>query len=205
MIALNHLNLTWNRPIPNSTIESIIDIDAPPILRKVRAKLGLMGDALIVPSDVNDYLVEINLLRQEQFIGVCGGNIADEVHISTLLGMLQDGHCNIKDKSNVKSKVVATLFFHEHVVCLIKSYTQEGYLRYEIVDSLPRTMESSERASAVRIRCIDIECFEVALRWYASTKFSDANCDYIDRYPWDETNCEFDPRVFQAFVWGNTE
>ena len=58
MIVSTHLSQPTFSPISNSTIESVIDIDAPPILRKVRIKLGLKGDALIVPSDVNDFLVE---------------------------------------------------------------------------------------------------------------------------------------------------
>ena len=110
MIALNHLALPWNRPIPNSAIESVIDIDAPPILRKVRAKLGLMGDALIIPSDVNDYLVERNLLKQDQFVGVCGGNILDEKHLDSLLLLLEYGH-NGDNSEKKKAKVAATLSF----------------------------------------------------------------------------------------------
>ena len=72
LVAQNHLKT--GPAIPNSKIESVIDIDAPPILRKVRVKLGLTGDALIIPSDVNDYFVDNNMLKPPCFsCSVAGG------------------------------------------------------------------------------------------------------------------------------------
>jgi len=197
LVAKNHLKP--GPAIPNSQIESVIDIDAPPILRKVRVKLGLTGDALIIPSDVNDYFVDNNMLRQDQFVGVCGGNIMDEEHMGELLKLMQ---CGLQQKGVSDKKVAATFFFHEHVICILKSFTLKGELRYELIDSMPRNMKPGlGPASAVRVRCLDIEGLQVLLSWYACSRFSDSNCDFIDQHGWDENNCDFDPRVFQAFVW----
>jgi len=197
LVAQNHLKP--GPAIPNSQIESVIDIDAPPILRKVRVKLGLTGDALIIPSDVNDYFVDNNMLRQDQFVGVCGGNIMDEEHMGELLKLMQ---CGLEQKGVSDKKVAATFFFHEHVICILKTFTLKGELRYELVDSMPRNMKPGPGpASAVRVRCLDIEGLQVLLSWYACSRFSDSNCDFIDQHGWDENNCDFDPRVFQAFVW----
>lgn len=206
MVAANHLTPPYGSPaIPNSKVESIIDIDAPPILRKVRIKLGLDGNALIIPSDVNDYLVEKNLLHQDQFVGVSGGNILDDKHVEELLLLIENGDANENKSPSQKVKVAATFFFHEHVICLLKTYTSKGELRYELVDSLANRrllqQTGSPMTAGSRIRCVNKESFKSALMWYATAKFSDANCDFIDRYSWDEGNCEFDPRVFQAFVW----
>ena len=39
------------------------------------------------------------------------------------------------------------------------------------------------------------------LVWYTTSKFTPSNQSFIDSTPWDDANCEFDPRVFQAYVW----
>ena len=57
------------------------------------------------------------------------------------------------------------------------------------------------RPDAVRIRCMDAESLKVTLMWYACSVFSDDNRAYIDAYEWDEQLADFDPRVFQAFIW----
>jgi hypothetical protein len=54
---------------------------------------------------------------------------------------------------------------------------------------------------AVRVRCMDAESLKVTLMWYACSVFSEDNRAYIDAYEWDENLADFDPRVFQAFVW----
>ena len=59
--------------ISNVAINIIIDERAPPILNAVRSKLGLSKDALIIPSDVHDYLVDCHILPQDKFVGDCGG------------------------------------------------------------------------------------------------------------------------------------
>ena len=57
------------------------------------------------------------------------------------------------------------------------------------------------RPDAVRIRCMDAESLKVTLMWYACSVFSADNRAYIDAYEWDEQLADFDPRVFQAFLW----
>ena len=54
-----------------------------------------------------------------------------------------------------------------------------------------------------RIRCLDVDALCAVLKWYACSKFTAENISYIDQYPWDEQTCDFDPRVFQAFIWGS--
>eukprot|EP00980_Cylindrotheca_fusiformis_P021740 scaffold8569_cov139-Cylindrotheca_fusiformis.AAC.10 len=54
---------------------------------------------------------------------------------------------------------------------------------------------------AMRMRCLDVEALRVALQWYACSVFSAEDASYIDTYQWDENLADFDPRVFQAFVW----
>lgn len=55
--------------------------------------------------------------------------------------------------------------------------------------------------NACRIRCLDGEALKVTLKWYACSSFSEENQGYIDNYRWDESLSDFDPRVFQAFLW----
>jgi hypothetical protein len=50
--------------------------------------------------------------------------------------------------------------------------------------------------------CRDNAAFEALIRWYASAKFSESNCNWIDKNDWDDTMAEIDQRVFQGFVWG---
>ena len=54
---------------------------------------------------------------------------------------------------------------------------------------------------ATRIRCWDVESLKTTLLWYACSVFSQQNRTYIDNYEWDEKLPDFDPRVFQAFIW----
>ena len=74
----------------------------------------------------------------------------------------------------------------------------------DMADFLPLIALSSENEQppdAARIRCLDAEALKVTLRWYACSVFTDDNKAYIDTYQWDDINSDFDPRVFQAFIW----
>jgi hypothetical protein len=84
-------NKQYKHGISNTEICDIIDKRAPPILQTVRSKLGLNQHALIIPSDVHDYLVDENILRQDKFVGVCGGNILDSRHWSEVVHLIVDG------------------------------------------------------------------------------------------------------------------
>ena len=63
--------------------------------------------------------------------------------------------------------------------------------------------------NAVRVRCTDVEHFDTLIRHYACSKFSDEEREFIDGTAWEDNNgyCEysFDPRVFQAFIWSESE
>lgn len=257
--------------LPDETIKSVIDEEVPSILPKVREELGVVQDAFLIPSDSHDYLLKNQLLSQDQFVTVIGGNILDERHLNELIRTLVDGTPPINsvtasDPSAVSSeingrnddaeekeqsssakkrdlsnaKIACTLFFHEHVVSILKlRRAHGGKAWFDIIDSLPsRQMLSREVGTAAasghnkingievdvgggggvdefgfalsdmedpmncaRIRCLDEEALSVALRWYACARFNSENLNYIDTYPWDDHSTDFDPRVFQAFVW----
>jgi hypothetical protein len=63
--------------------------------------------------------------------------------------------------------------------------------------------------NAVRVRCTDVEHFDTLIRHYACCKFSLEEREFIDGTAWEDNNgyCEysFDPRVFQAFIWSESE
>ncbi|KAL7550903.1 hypothetical protein ACHAWF_014111 [Thalassiosira exigua] len=63
--------------------------------------------------------------------------------------------------------------------------------------------------NAVRVRCTDAEHFDVLVRHYACSKFSDEEQRFIDATEWEDNNgydeSAFDPRVFQAFIWCEAE
>eukprot|EP00979_Chaetoceros_neogracilis_P015636 scaffold6294_cov268-Chaetoceros_neogracile.AAC.3 len=88
---------------------------------------------------------------------------------------------------------------------------------YEIIDSLPgvdmfNSEEGREQSgdecyshlpSTARIRCNSPKSLHACLRWYACSKFTIEDQKFIDSYMWNDLNVEFDPRVFQAFVWSD--
>eukprot|EP00578_Thalassiosira_sp_NH16_P015404 CAMPEP_0181123358 /NCGR_PEP_ID=MMETSP1071-20121207/25856_1 /TAXON_ID=35127 /ORGANISM="Thalassiosira sp., Strain NH16" /LENGTH=605 /DNA_ID=CAMNT_0023208493 /DNA_START=85 /DNA_END=1899 /DNA_ORIENTATION=+ len=191
--------------ISNSDINDIIDKRAPPILQTVRSKLGLDRHALIIPSDVHDYLVDEHILPQDKFVGVCGGDIMNKDHINELVTMLVNGKeenspsTKSKGKKSCrKQKVGAALFFREHVISILKIPLGNGQCYYDLIDSLPNAKIGG---MASRTRCKDLASFEALLRWYASSKFSETHCDFIDGNEWNDGMCDFDPRTFQGFVW----
>ena len=242
--------------IDDGIVKLVIDEQAPLILPRVRKKLGLHKDALIIPSDVHDYFIEERYLAQDQFAGVFGGNILDDRHLTQFIDHIsklgrQGAVETDADDSSENKKVAATFFFHEHVVSLHRvtrqlttSFREEACkpqkkkffskLRfrknknsllgmetiteeetwYEIIDSLPgaamfndETREQNPECysipSTARIRCLSPHSLHATLKWYACSKFSNEDKKYINSYVWDDMNVEFDPRVFQAFVWKN--
>ena len=63
--------------------------------------------------------------------------------------------------------------------------------------------------NAVRVRCTDVEHFDTLIRHYTCSKFSNEERQFMDTTAWEDNNgyCEysFDPRVFQAFIWAESE
>jgi hypothetical protein len=188
--------------VTDRAIMQVIDRDCGPLLREIRSKLGLDGCALIIPSDVHDHLVDKHILRQDAFVGAAGGNVMDPDHMGEFLKLLSVG----EDGKGAGRKGAATFFFREHVICIVKSaplvngYNSSPSSYYELVDSLPG-LSSDGRSKATRTRCKDLDALQVLMRFYTSRKFSDSNCSYIDRNAWDDSMADFDPRVFQGFVW----
>lgn len=216
LVVATHIS-TSNKEygISNSAINDIIDKVAPPILSKVRSKLGLSQHALIIPSDVHDYLVDEHLLPQSNFVGVCGGDVLNDDHVGKLISMLVNGKDDDNPPRDVMvngptdehygnrpQKVGAALFFLEHVISIIQIPLRNGACYYDLIDSLP---SSSVGGMSTRTRCKDLAALEALLRWYACSKFKESQCIFIDDNIWNEGICDFDPRTFQGFVWrGNT-
>jgi len=206
LVAVHHLN-SEGAGIADMKIEQIIDEIAPVILSRVRNKLGLAGHALIIPSDVHDYMVDEKILKQDMFVGVCGGNLLDSEHVEEFLNLLENGEdqqpSDQEEKKDTSKKVAAALFFHEHVVSILKVVLPDGSMWYDLVDSMPTRFQtaSTESMCASRTRCKDRESLRSLLYWYACEKFSGADAQYIDSNEWDDNMCDFDPRVFQGFVW----
>lgn len=209
-------------PLLDATIQQVIDLETPSILTKLREDLGLSAQAFLIPSDAHDHLIENGQLSQQQFVNVIGGNILDDSHLQVLVNALSEPSGGFR-------KLAATLFFHEHVVAILKIRQDHKSSWFDIIDSLPLkdtlmgvnesqsdflnrmglTTTAEEMSDAfvpltARIRCIDSESLVACLRWYACSKFNDENKAYIDQYPWNENSCDFDPRVFQAFIWCET-
>ena len=179
--------------VSDSQIQSVIDSECVPLLRVIRKKLGLGGASLIIPSDVHDYLVDRKLLFQHKFSGVAGGNITNPTHIGELIKLL-GGEQGMT--SHLKSG--ATLFFREHVISIVKFPKSANEAIYDMVDSMPTC---NGRGS--RTRCHSIDALKVHLEFYCTGKFSDNNIKYIERNRWDDAMADFDPRVFQSFVWAD--
>lgn len=88
---------------------------------------------------------------------------------------------------------------------------------FEIIDSLPGAAMLGREYSNItgkkyakdstwlpitaRIRCCNMKSLHAALRWYACSKFTSEDQKFIDTYQWDHVNVDFDPRVFQGFIW----
>jgi hypothetical protein len=223
LLCIHHL-LEDQVPDPglsDGIIKQVIDDETPAILSQLRHELGLSAQAFLIPSDAHDYLIANGQLSQEQFITVVGGNILDDLHMQRFVGALF---------SAPNKRVAACFFFHEHVVAILKLRRDRTTCWYDLIDGLPlkRTLSrmdpndpsflSSLRLTSsedllsdaflpktARVRCIGEEALVALLRWYACSKFDFTNASYIDQYGWDDNSCDFDPRVFQGFVWGSID
>ena len=57
-------------------------------------------------------------LRQDQFVGVVGGNILDGEHLDNLGGSLAGNGSGDGKAEGGGLRIAARLFIHEHVICL---------------------------------------------------------------------------------------
>jgi hypothetical protein len=210
--------------LPDATVRDVLDVAAPVVLTELRAALGVAAQAFLIPADAHDYLLAQGKMAAAQFITLAGGNILHDDHLSAFLTLLES------TPEPPERKIAATLFFHEHVVAILQLRRIDPRTGrataswYDIIDSLPNpetlrrsARESTEelygrvggsrtewRPQTVRFRCLDVDALGAVLKWYACSKFHDENIAYIDQYAWDEAACDFDPRVFQAYIWGST-
>lgn len=224
LLCMHHLldNRFPDPGLQDVSIQQVIDEETPAILSELRTQLELSPTAFLIPSDVHDHFIENGQLSQDQFVTVEGGNILDDEHLQKFINKL--------DRSK-RGQLAATLFFNEHVIAVLKLPRDQGRCWYDVIDSLPLKAtllrpdetehEMAERLGlydlssgpdgidlsdafvpmAARIRCLDAEALTATLRWYACSKFSDDNVSYINQYDWDDSQSDFDPRVFQAFIW----
>jgi USP8 dimerisation domain len=200
LVAANHMIKRDTGTVTNDEITHIIDNVCGPVLRKIRSKLGLPAHALLIPSDVHDQLVDDKVLSQDCFEGASGGSVLDEDHMGEFLKLLSVGESG----TGAHSKAAATFFFREHVISIVKYHSGSNrQVFYDLIDSMPATIQG--RSAATRTRCASLEALKTLLNWYCSRKFSEANCRYIDSNKWDDNLADFDPRVFQGFVWMNKQ
>jgi len=193
LIATTHVRSSGG--VSDDAIAQIIDNIAPQLLHVIRAKLGLGPNSLIIPSDVHDHLFDKKIISPESFVGVSGGNVMSDEHIGNMLDCLNDD-----GGGKGQRKTACAFFFHAHVVCIVKLVVNGGKdIWYDLIDSLPHLVGNVNEGT--RTRCKDVESLRTHLRWYASSKFGPADCDYIDRNEWNNDRADFDPRVFQAFTW----
>jgi len=177
--------------VTEAQVQSVIDRECIPVLKAIRNKLGLGQASLIIPSDVHDYLVDHKFLYQHKFSGVAGGNITNPEHSGQLIELLRG-----EPGKTSQYKSGATLFFREHVISIVKFPTNANEAVYDMIDSLPTC---NGRGS--RTRCHSLDALRVHLEYYCTGKFSDGNIKYINCNRWDDAMADFDPRVFQSFVW----
>ena len=217
--------------LTDSEIVMIIDQEAPSVLSELRESLGLAEHAFLIPADVHDYLIDQGQLSSSQFINVAGGNILNDEHLQAFISILEkssnkDGAQKIGATLFFHEHVFTICKLHrtDSAGTPIRSW-------YDIIDSLPNPatlrrcnesitdvyhrigmfnatnvegyMLNNMIPKTARIRCLDVDALCAVLKWYACSKFTDENISYIDQYPWDEQTCDFDPRVFQAFIWGS--
>ncbi|GAX10635.1 hypothetical protein FisN_14Lh142 [Fistulifera solaris] len=205
--------------IPDDDIEQAIDKETPIILTELRQELGLLEHAFLIPSDAHHYLIQNGQLSDKQFLTVLGGNVLDDSHLQAFVDALRDIEHKYK-------KMAATFYFHEHVISILQVRRSSTVTWYDVIDSLPSKeflkwpeesiqefhirygLSLSEEEffqtsllRTARIRCTNADALTTCLRWYACSKFTHDNIKFIDQYAWDEKSCDFDPRVFQGFVW----
>ena len=178
--------------VSDDEVSAVIDQRAGGYLRRIRGKLGLSENALIIPSDVHDHFVDEKVLNQDEFVGVVGGNVLDADHIQEIVKLLME---------NGDRKAGGVLFYHAHVISIVKLKAGKE-LWFDLIDSLPFQHESAQERGGARIRCKDVETLLNCILWYASSKLGPGDIEHVDRNEWDENSADFDPRVFQSFVWG---
>ena len=68
------------------------------------------------------------------------------------------------------------------------------------MDHAPSDLDE-EFINTTRTRCMDTNSLKASILWRACSTLTEENKSYIDMYECDESLVDFDPRVFQAFIW----
>jgi hypothetical protein len=134
LLCSKHLRSTNDNGLTDADVQEAIDIESPSVLQALRSQLGIPDQAFLIPSDANDYLLEKGFFKQDQFVTCAGGNILDEEHVHAFLKALEE--------EKTHDKLAATIFFHEHVFCILKVPVRRALngrvsYRYDLIDSLP--------------------------------------------------------------------
>ena len=172
----------------NADIGKLVDSIVPPILAHIRAKHGIQGCGFVLPADVHDYLYDAGAISGEMFDDVFGGSILDAEHLGRFL--------NAFEAVPKGARAAAAMLFKEHVVCVLRVGDA-----YHFVDSLP---SDEGRGMGTRTICADIHVLRSYLLTYATNRLAGRDAAYHDAHEWDDIQGEFDPRVFQAYLWHNT-
>jgi hypothetical protein len=191
LVVAKHLANTPTTILSDQDIAEIIDNRCGPILQVIRAELTLGDLEMIQPSDAHNYLIDNNILQQAHFLDVATGNVLNEDHITQFINLFQR-----------KNRTGGVFFFSHHVVSIIKIQTDQQEV-YDFIDSIPATFPPNNLLSATQTRCNGLSALRILLNWYTTKKFSDKDYAHIDKHPSYELVQEGDPRLFQAFVWGN--
>ena len=116
-----------------------------------------------------------------------GGSVLDDAHINNLL--------NGFEAIPKRERAACAFFFKEHVVSILRVDSE-----YHFVDSMPG---EGGGGMGTRTCCADVNVLRCYIKHYAATKLA-GQARYCDTNDWSELQAEFDPRVFQAFLWRNT-
>ena len=65
-------------------------------------------------------------LRQDQFVGVVGGNILNGEHLENLVGALAGNGSGGGKAEGGGLRIAATFFIHEHIICLQMIVVRQG-------------------------------------------------------------------------------
>jgi len=217
-----------SRRLSDGTIASVIDTESPSLLPDIRNSLGVSKNAFLIPHDAHEALIESKHMSRDQFVTVCGGNILEEGHLDALVRelskVLPDGkklgatfffHQHViailqlrgcsndsqadsdSNKKGTTSRTSTSVSFD-----VIDSLPNKATLPLPSISSSPISSDAHPRPpNCARIFCEDTASLKTTLKWYACSVFTPENKRYIDDYQWDEKLTDFDPRVFQAFLW----
>lgn len=168
----------------NEDVVKLIDTVVPPILAHIRAKLRLKDGAFIIPADVHDYLYDQGAISRDMFEGVYGGSVVDDGHVGNLVQALKG--------IPATKRAAAAFFYKEHVTAILRVPVANARFEYHFVDSMP-----GSRGGATRTICPDSSALQTYIKYFGVNKL---DVKAIEA-PWSDLQAEFDPRVFQGFVW----